>query len=139
MATTAIINGINYSWGNLSIILFNNIVIGITKISYNAKQNKTNNYGWGHKPTSRGYGNYEYEGSMELYTDEWKKIIESSPNRDPLQIAPSDIQIVFAGSRILPNKDSLLAVEFMENPFDASQGDTSLKVTVPLLIGDISR
>lgn len=139
MATTALINGVNYSWGNLNVILFGNIVIGITKISYKAKQDKKNNYGFNNKPVSRGYGRYEYEGSMELYTDEWKKIIAASPNRDPLQLLPSDIQIVFAGSRVLPNKDSLLAVEFLENPFEGNEGDTSLMVTIPLLIADIER
>lgn len=139
MATTAIINGVNYSWGNLSVVLFGNVVIGITKISYKSKQEKTNNYGHGYQPVSRGYGRYEYEGSMELYVDEWKKIIAASPDNDPLSILPSDIQIVFAGSRVLPNKDVLRAVEFLENPLDASEGDTKLMVTIPLIIGGIDR
>jgi hypothetical protein len=138
-ATTAVINGVNYSWGNLSVVLFGNIVIGIKKIEYFAKQDKANNYGFGQQPVSRGYGRYEYSGSMDLYTDEWKKIIASSPNNDPLQISPSDIQIVFAGSRVLPNKDVLRMVEFLENPFTASEGDTSLMVTIPLIIGSIDR
>jgi len=138
-ATTALINGVNYSWGNLAIVLFGNIVVGIKKIDYNAKQEKTNNYGFGNEPVSRGYGRKTYEGSMELYTDEWKRIIASSPNNDPLQINPSDIQIVFAGSRVLPNKDVLRMVEFLENPFTASEGDTALMVTIPLIIGAIDR
>lgn len=139
MASTALINGVNYSWGNLNVVLFGNIVIGIGKLSYKARQEKTNNYGWNQKPISRGYGRYEFEGSIDLYSDEWIKIIRSSPNNDPLQLLPSDIQIVFAGSRVLPNKDTLQAVEFLENPFDASEGDTKLMVTVPIIIGDIIR
>lgn len=139
MATTALIGGVAYSWGNLSIVLFGNVVIGATKIDYKARQNKENGYAWGYKPVYRQYGNYEYEGSIELYVDEWKKIIAASPNRDPLQLLPSDIQIVFAGSRVLPTGDTLQAVEFMENPFTASQGDTKLLITIPLLIGDIQR
>jgi hypothetical protein len=138
-ATTSLLNGVNYSWGNLAVVLFGNIVVGIKKIEYSAKQEKTNNYGFGQQPVSRGYGRYEYSGSMDLYTDEWKKIIAASPNNDPLQINPSDIQIVFAGSRVLPNKDVLRMVEFLENPFTASEGDTSLMVTIPLIIGAIDR
>lgn len=136
---TAIINGVNYSWGNMNVILFGTLMIPITKLSYKAKQNKTNNYGWGYKPTNRGYGNYEYEGSMEMYTDEWKRIIANSPFGDPLQILPSDLLIVFAGSRVLPNKDIVQAMEFLENPFDANQGDTKLLINVPIIIGDITR
>jgi len=139
MANTAIINGVNYSWGNLSVVLYGNIVIGITKISFKRRQEKKNNHGWGNKPVYRGYGRYEFEGSMELYTDELKKIIAAAPNGDIMQILPSDIQIVFAGSRVLPTKDVLQAVEFMEDGLDASEGDTKLLVTLPIIIGDVVR
>mgnify|MGYP000072952152 CR=1 FL=1 len=137
MAT--LINGINFSWGNLSLVLFNSVVIGVTEIEYKEKQVKENNYGMGQQPVSRGYGNEEYEGSITMYLDEWKRIIKASPNNKPLSIAPSDIQICFAGSRILPNKDVLKMVEFLENPMSAKQGDTKLLVTIPLIIGGIER
>ncbi len=121
-------------------VLFGVPVVGITKIDYKSKQNKENLYGAGYKPVSRGYGKYEYEGSIEIYTDEWKRIIAASPNRDPLSIAPFDINIVFlAGTRNLPNKDVLKMCEFLENPLSSSEGDTSIKVTIPLIIGDILR
>jgi hypothetical protein len=122
------------------LVLFGVPVVGITKIDYKSKQNKENLYGAGYKPVSRGYGKYEYEGSIEIYTDEWKRIIAASPNRDPLSIAPFDINIVFlAGTRNLPNKDVLKMCEFLENPLSSSEGDTSIKVTIPLIIGDILR
>lgn len=137
MANTALINGVNYSWGNLSVVLFGNVVVGITKINYKAKQEKTLNHGQGIEPVSIGYGRKTYEGSIEMYTDEWRKICAAAPNRDPLQIVGSDVQIVFAGSRVLPTKDTLQYVEFLENPLDASEGDTKMMVTIPLLIGGI--
>jgi hypothetical protein len=137
---TPLINGVSYGWGNLQLVLFGVPVVGITKIDYKSKQNKENLYGAGYKPVSRGYGKYEYEGSIEIYTDEWKRIIAASPNRDPLSIAPFDINIVFlAGTRNLPNKDVLKMCEFLENPLSSSEGDTSIKVTIPLIIGDILR
>lgn len=135
----SLVNGINFSWGNLSLVLFNSVVIGVTEVSYKKKQVKENNYGMGQQPVSRGYGNYEYEGSITMYLDEWKRIIKASPNNDPMAIAPNDIQICFAGSRILPNKDVLKMVEFLEDPMDAKQGDTKLMVTIPLVIGGIER
>lgn len=134
-----LINGVNYSWGSVTLILFGVPVIGITKISYKRSQKKENNYGWGQDPVSRGYGNKEYEGSLELYTDEWKRIIASSPNRDPTAIPWFDIPVVFGGTRLLPDKDVLRAAEFLEDPLEANQGDTKLLITVPLIIGKIDR
>lgn len=136
---TPLVNGINYSWNNVTVILFGVPVVGITKISYKRKQEKANNYGAGSKPVSRGYGRYEYEGSIELYTDEWKRIIAASPDRDPLSIEAFDIQVVYGGTRVTPNKDVLKMVEFLEDPLDANEGDTSLKVTIPIIIADIQR
>lgn len=137
--STPIINGINYSWANITFNLFGVPVVGITKIEYKSAQKKENNYGAGAQPVSRGYGNYEYTGSIELYTDEWKRIIDASPNRDPLQIAPFNIEVVFSGRGLVAQKDVLKAVEFMENPLTANQGDTKLMVTIPLIIGTIDR
>jgi hypothetical protein len=139
MASTPLINGVNYSWANISLVLFGVVVTGILKISYKRKQKKENNYGHGVEPISRGYGNKEYEGSIEIYQDEWKRIIAASPNRDPFDIAPFDIQVVYGGSRVAADKDVLRAVEFMEDDFSGSQGDSKLVVTLPLIIGSIDR
>jgi len=137
---TPLINGINYNWAGIKVVLFGVPVVGITKISYKTKQKKENNYGLGTEPISRGYGNKEYEGSIELYMDEWKRIIEAAPGRDPLAIAPFDIQVLYGNNALAPDKkDVLRMVEFMENPLDASQGDTKLTVTIPLIIAAIER
>lgn len=136
---TPLINGINYSSANVSVILFGTPVVGIISIDYKRKQKKENNYGLGFEPVSRGYGMKEYDGSIELYTDTWKAIIASSPNRDPLQIAPFDIPVTFGGDGVLTNKDVLRAVEFLEDPLAAKSGDTKLTVTIPLIIGGIDR
>lgn len=134
---TPLINGINYDWGSVSVILFGTPVVGITKISYKSAQVKENNYGQGRKPVSRGYGPVTYEGSLELYADEWKRIIALSPNKDPLQIPAFDISVTFGGDGVQPSKDTLRSAEFLENPLAANQGDTKLLVTIPLIIGDI--
>lgn len=135
---TPLINGINYSWASVRLVLFGVPVTGITKIEYKVKQAKTNNYGVGTEPVSRGYGNKEYEGSIELYLDEWKAIQLASPNGNPTDIAPFSIQVVFGGTRTTAATDVLNMVEFLEDPMTASQGDTSLKVTIPLIIGGIT-
>lgn len=137
---TPLINGVNYSWANVKLILFGVPVVGITKISYKTKQKKENQYGAGYEPVSRGYGNKEYEGSIEIYTDELKNIIAAAPNRDLMAIPPFNIDVVFedANNGFL-TQDKLQMCEFTEEGLDASQGDTKLLVSLPLVIGKIVR
>ena len=138
--STPLINGVNYSWANIKLILFGVPVVGITKISYKTKQKKENQYGAGYEPVSRGYGNKEYEGSIEIYTDELKRIINSAPNRDLMAIPPFNIDIVFEdGNNGFLSQDKLQMCEFTEEGLDASQGDTKLLVSLPLVIGKIVR
>ena len=137
MAANVLINGINYSWASVRLVLFGVPVTGVTKIEYKAKQAKSNNYGVGIEPVSRGYGNKEYEGSIELYLDQWKAIQLAAPNGNPTNIAPFSIQVVFGGNRTTAATDVLTMVEFLEDPMTASQGDMMLKVTIPLIIGGI--
>lgn len=137
---TPLINGTAYTWASIKFALFGVEVVGIKKISFKEKQKKDNIYGLGDKPIARGRGNYEYEGSIEIMTEEWKRIIAASPNRNPLAIDAFDIPVLYGNNAINPeNKDILKAVEFLENPFDAGQGDTSLWVTIPLIIAAIER
>lgn len=133
----ALVNGTNYSWVNVQMVLFGVPVKGITKINYKKKQEKTNNYGSGEDPISRGIGRKEYEASIEVYRDEWQKIIDASPSKDPLDIPPFDIPVVFGGTRVTAKTDVLLACEFMEDAFEVNEGDTSIKLTIPLIIAGV--
>ena len=136
---TPLINGVAYSWSSISFVLFGVPVVGIVNIEYKVKQTKTNNYGSGPEPVSRGYGRKEYDGSIEIYLDEWKKIIAAAPSKDPLAIGWFDIPVIYGNSLANATKDVLKAVEFMEDPFSAKEGDTKLTVKIPLIIGGISR
>jgi len=137
MANTPLINGVNYSWANIKLVLFGVPVVGITKIEYKKKQKKENHYGMGTEPVSRGYGNVEYEGKITLYKDEWNAIIAASVNRDPLAIDFFDIQVSFSGTRVATSLDVLHACEFLEDPFTIGQGDTKVMIDLPLIIGSI--
>ena len=132
-----LVNGVNYSWCNIQFVLFGVVVTGIVKIDYKAKQEKTNNYGLGTKPVSRGYGNKSYEGTIDIYMEELRGIITASPAKDPLDIPMFDIVVLATGANVVPLNDILKDVEFMEDVFTAAQGDQKLVVSIPLVIGDI--
>lgn len=134
---TPLINGINYSWSNITLVLFGQPVRGVTAISYKAKQKKENNYGSGVDPISRGYSNVEYEASITLYLDEWKNIITASGG-NPLALPPFPIQIVYGKSRAVAQTDTLLEAEFMEDPMSSQQGDSKVTIEIPLIIAGIA-
>lgn len=134
-----LVNGINYAWANITVIIAGVVIIGITKISYKNKQTKKNNYGKGTRVISRAYGNVEPDASIEIYTDEWKRIIAAAPGRDALKIPPFNIIVQFSGDGVAVDRDVLIGCEFMEDPLTANQGDTELKVTLPLILADIQR
>lgn len=134
-----IINGINYAWANISLNLLGVPIIGILAINYKTKQEKKNNYGAGQQPVSRGYGNYEYEGSIELYMDTWKSIIDAAPGRNPMKIPPFDIPVVYSGDGVQASTDVLRACEFIESGLDTKSGDTKITIKIPLIIGSIDQ
>jgi hypothetical protein len=137
MAVPALINGINYSWQNATIVLFGIPLIGITKIMLKEKQQKDNNYGLGSRAVSRGYGRIESECSISVYWDEIARIIDASPGKNILNIAPFDIPMVLASTRVQPRKVTVRMAEFLELPFDVSEGDTKIVVDLPMVIGGI--
>lgn len=137
MAIVTLPNGINYSWENATVIIFGIPIIGITKIVLKSKQNKENNYGVGSEPTSRGYGNKEYECSLSLYFDELARIIAAAPNRDLRDIPAFDFVMVLGGSRVTPFKVKVKMAEFLEGTFESNQGDTKVIIDVPLIIAGI--
>lgn len=134
---TTLVNGVNYSWSDITVAIFGVPVKGITKINYKRSTKKENQYGAGSEPISRASGNTEYEASLELYVDEWKAIKRAAPGGDPLRIPPFDIIVAYGNSPANATVDRLKMCEFTEDPFNAQQGDTRLLVTIPLVIAGI--
>lgn len=134
----ALVNGVNYSSANITVVIpVIGAVIGITKIQYNKEQQIDDNYGLGQDPVSRGYGKNTYTGSLSLYKDVWNRIIDLSPAKDPLNLPPFEITVVFSGANGGYRKESLHMCNFKANPMAANEGDTKLVIDIPLAIGGI--
>lgn len=122
-----LINGQNYSWSDISVVLLGVPVVGITAITYKESQEKVNNYGAGDQPISRGRKNKVYtNGSLTLYVDELQAILQTAPNKDILNIPPFTIIVLFGSS-----KHVLKNCEFTEDPFDSKSGDSAITVSCP--------
>lgn len=136
---TALINGKAIDWAMITVTMLGTPFTGITKISGKSMQEKTNNYGIGSEPVSRGRGRKTYEGSITFNAEEWKNIIAAAPNNEPLDIPAFEVAVNFidpTAGTVWQTK--FLQCEFMEHGFDASEGDTMIEIEVPLVIGKIT-
>lgn len=132
-----LINGVNYSWSNITWVWYTLPLVGIRSITYEAKQKKELNYGQGVYPISEAVGNYEFTAEVEIYLDEWNKIIAAAPNNDPMQIPRSDFQVNYGGSRVAAKTDILQMVAFTNDPVVVKQGDTMVAVKLTLSVAGI--
>lgn len=131
------INGVQYAWGTLEIVIFGVPVTRCKSISYTAKQVKENLMGAGNEPVLRGRGPKSYTGSIELYMEDWNAIIQASEGKDPLSIPPFDIPVQWSGDNVNYKEDVLRFVEFDEDQMESKQGDTSTIVKINLVIGKV--
>jgi hypothetical protein len=132
-----LINGVNYAWLNITWVWYSTPLVGIKSITYEKKQKTDLNYGQGTEPISEALGNNEYSAEIEIYREEWDKIIAAAPNNDPLQIPRSDMQIVFGGDRVNSKTDVLKMVKFTNDSFSSKQNDTSVMIKLKLSIAGL--
>ncbi len=124
--------GVNYAWANVTWVWYSLPLVWIKSISVEKKQNTVLNYGQGVEPVSEAVGNNEYTATIEIFRDAWDKIIAAAPNRDPLQIPRSDMQIVFGGDRVNTQTDVLQGCKFTNDPMSVKQNDTSIILRLTL-------
>lgn len=141
MANSVLINGTSYSWANIQIVMLGSTIEGITKINYTRELKADPIYGAGQEIISYGYGHYVYSASIEILTEEWRKISIAAGN-NPLSILPFNITVLFLGSEngtVVPFTDVIYNCQFLKDGLSSTTGDTSIKVEIPLLISGFTR
>ncbi len=68
------INGRQYDWEDISVMLPSGIAVGLTEIAYKDGQPVEVRYGRGSAPRGFGRKNYEASGSFTLDRDEWERL-----------------------------------------------------------------
>jgi hypothetical protein len=132
-----LINGESYSWSQIVVAIGGVPVAGITELSYKEATEKENIYGQGSLPVSRGYGNTTYEGSITLLMEEVQALIRRSPSGRLSDYAPFDVTVSYLPKNGLPVKHVIQKCEFLETNIETAQGETSIEVAIPLVIGFI--
>ena len=138
----ALINGVAYSYSHIGITLAGMELVSASSINYEESQEKTNNYGLGAEPISRGYGTKEYTASVELTLGEAQILRDKAKELNPtgngslVDLPPFDIIVTFDnGVEFITH--SLISCEFTKDGFSGSTGDTELKESFDLIVAAI--
>lgn len=132
----ALINGQAYSYVDITFLLLGVPLPSVSAINYDQTQEKPNHYGTGNKPVSRGRGAIESNGSIDLSMNDVEALRNAAPKGSLLAIPAFDVVIVFGNPQSVQTH-VLKAVEFTSDGMNATQGDTDIKRTYDLTIGDV--
>jgi hypothetical protein len=135
---TPLINGTRHSWANIRINMLGRTVTGVVAIAYDDTQEKTNNYGAGIYPVSRGRGRYEATAKITLHKYE-VEAIETAAAGARLQAIPSfDIIVAYLPTgQDEVRTDIIRNCEFRNNKRDIKEGDTMIGVELDLIVSHI--
>lgn len=122
------VNGRNYDWEDIHVMLPHGEAVGITEIKYTDSQSIEARYGRGAIPRGWGRNNYEASGSMILDREEWEllKVALAADHGAIFDHDPFTIVVSYANNDMGTVTDVLKSVKITS--FDgggASQGDAN--------------
>lgn len=136
MAT--VINGRQYEFADVTLILGGRDVVGLRGISYIEKQNKEVIYGKGNKPLAIQKGNFNYEGSVTLLQSEvetLRVLAKSQSGRASLMNLALDAVVCYGdplkGDVMVT--DRINSLQFIEDPKEMNQADGSMEIELPFI------
>ncbi len=138
----ATINGKAYSFSKIAIVLGGVQLMTLSSIDYEVTQEKTNEYGNSPYPVLRGEGAKEFTASVELSFNEIQQLRKLSKELNPdgdgslVDLPPFDILVMYDNGQELV-RHKLLYCEFTKDGVSGSQGDTNLKYSLELAVGNI--
>ncbi len=132
----ALINGRQYEFADLMLILGGAEITGFRGISYTEKVEKEAVYGKGRYAHSIQRGNYSVEGSIKLLQSEYEVLVKSSPRKSILDLV-LDATVSYGGNMeegagtII--HDVITGLEFTEAPKSLSQADKFMEIELPFI------
>jgi hypothetical protein len=132
----ALINGREYEFADLALLLGGVDITGFRGISYTEKIDKEPLYGKGRYAHSIQRGNYSVEGSIKILQSEYETLIAGSPRRSVLDLVV-DAVVSYGGNMeegagTITN-DVITGMQFTEAPKSLDQGDKFMEIELPFI------
>ena len=137
MDFTPLVNGREYGWGDIVVIISATSVTGIRAIKYEEDQEKENIYGAGRNPVSRGYGRVKTTGSITVLAATVFAMQAVAPKGKLHNIAPFPIVVSYQPESGPIVKHILKNCEFKKTTFDWKEGDMSKDIELELVISHV--
>lgn len=128
-----LINGVEYSWGDIVTAINGVPTVGITAVSYGDSQDVKNNYGAGRHPVSRSKGRITPSAKIKLYQSEVIALQSQSLTGRLQDIPPFDITVSYLPDSGIVVTDIIRNCQFKENKRDWNEGDMDQLVELELL------
>jgi hypothetical protein len=128
-----------FAWKDITIVFGGRVIDGITNVEYSKKKNKEALFGRGNKPWVIQHGNFEYEGKIELWQSEINALELSAPDGEILNME-FDMTVAYVpeglGYTVIK---TLKGCQFTDQTEGMQQGDTHMKVELPIMFLDIKK
>ena len=133
-----LINGRAYDFTEIIVSMLGAPVVGVKAITYTEEQDKTNNFGQGNRPISRGQGAIDASASIEISMNDIEAIRDTVAlsGGSLLSIPAFDIQVTFLNAQKVVTH-ILKNCEFINDGVETTQGDTDVVRTFDLVVSDI--
>lgn len=138
MALEPLINGVAYSWSQITCNILGRDVNGITKVSYGEEQEMEDFYGAGNLPVERGIGPRKATASITLHMSEVEALQLAAPNGRLQDIPPFDIIVAYIpGGQSRTVRHVIRNVQFKNNIREVEQGAMNIPVELELITSHI--
>jgi hypothetical protein len=133
----AIINGRQYEFADLTLVIGGRDVSGFRGIKYSSKQEKEVLYGKGNKGLSIQKGNFSHEGEISITQSE----LETLKALGSGSVLNLNLNAVVCygnpakGDALITDK--IYGIQFTEEAKELKQGDKFMEVTLPFICLDI--
>lgn len=136
------INGRQYEFADISLVLDGRDVCGLRGIKYSEKQEKEALYGKGNKPLSVQRGNISYEGEISLTQSELetlKTLARKQTGRSSIMSLNLNAVVCYGNplKGDIMITDRIYGIQFTEDAKELKQGDKYMEVTLPFICTDI--
>ena len=134
-----VINGKEYAWGDIDVIMGGRPVLGLSGIKYKAAQEKEPLYGRGNKPIGIQKGNKKFEGEITLNQSELEALCRAAgTGNSPLDLPMFDVTVAYIPEEGLPIVvDQIKGVSLTDIEKAMKQGDKKMEVGLPFIALDI--
>lgn len=135
---TPLINGRAYDFTEIVVSMLGGPVVGVKSINYTEEQEKTNNFGQGNRPVSRGQGAIEASASIEISMNDVEALRDTvaAQGGSLLAIPAFDISVTYLNAQKVVTH-TLKNCEFTNDGVETTQGDTDVVRTFDLVCSDI--